>query len=361
MTTQKILTHQGTLFLLLVTWISFSVIMGCEIKQARPSTTPYDLTQLCKGSHYRGILLFDAHDHLTPGLSPKTIVQRMDEAGVGRIVLMANRGATNEDLIKALDNYPERFTIFVPAAGWGNVNTRLEFIDFAENLLRGGRFKGMGEFMIKHYPVSPQGGVGSIEGNLTSGDRDRLGRSSEAPMIDTPADSPLMRRMWSLAGRYQVPVIFHMETDDVAVAALERALADFPKVTFIWAHQNPVKTYGGRFEEYARKGDPELLRRLLSRYPNLYADISLGYETIFYRPEKDRILPQAWKALYEDFSDRFMIGLDNAYRSMFEQSFVRRAGFMRYWLDQLSPEAAERIGCINAHRIILRIHSHPSK
>lgn len=30
---------------------------------------------------------------------------------------------------------------------------------------------------------------------------------------------------------------------------------------------------------------------------------------------------------------------------------------MRNWLDQLSPEAAERIGCGNAHRIILRTHS----
>ncbi len=128
-------------------------------------------------------------------------------------------------------------------------------------------------------------------------------------------------------------------------------------MTFIWAHQNPVKTHGGPFEEHARHGAPGLLRRLLARYPNLYADISLGYESIFYRPARDRNLPEAWKTLYEEHSDRFMIGMDNAYREQFERSFVRRAGFVRDWLDQLSPETAERIGCGNAHRIILRTNS----
>lgn len=141
------------------------------------------------------------------------------------------------------------------------------------------------------------------------------------------------------------------------MAALERTLAEFPQVTFVWADQNPVKTHGGLFEEHARKGDPELLRQLLTRHPNLYADLSLGYESIFFRPERDRVLPTGWKALYEEFSHRFVIGLDNAYRDMFERAFVRRAGFVRDWLDQLSPETAERIGCANAHRIILRTQS----
>lgn len=303
----------------------------------------------------RRVIFFDVHDHLTPGLDPDKIVQLMDEAGVGRIVLMANRGATSEELLWALDRYPDRFIVFVPVVGWGWVNKNSEFVNFAERLLQSGRFRGMGEFIVKHYPVAPQGGVGSLE--ATNPGRDPEGRTKEAPMVDVPPDSPLMRWMWALAGRHQVPVILHMETDGASVAALERILAEFPQVTFIWAHQNPVKTQGGRFEEHARKGDPELLRRLLARYPNLYADISLGYESIFYRPARDRVLSEGWKALYEEYSDRFMIGTDNAYRDQFERFFVRRAGFMRDWLDQLSPQTAELIGCSNAHRIILGTHS----
>jgi hypothetical protein len=279
----------------------------------------------------------------------------MDEAGVGRIVLMANSGATAEELLQAQDRHPGRFIIFVPVYLWGSRNKDPGYVNIAERHLLSGRFRGMGEFILKHYPISPQGGVGSL--TARSPERLREAWNQEAPMVDVPPDSALMRMMWALAGRTQAPVIFHMETDDAAVAALERILEEFPQVTFVWAHQNPVKTQGGRFEEHARKGDPQLLRRLLARYPNLYADIALGYEGIFLRPERDSNLPGPWKSLYEEYSDRFMIGIDNAYREMFERAFVRRASLMRYWLNQLSPRAAERIGCANAHRIILRTQS----
>ncbi len=271
------------------------------------------------------------------------------------MVRMANRGASSEELLQAQDRSPDRFIIFVPVAGWGWQNKNPVFVNFAQGLLQSGRFRGMGEFMLKHYPVAPQGGVGSPK--ATDPGRDPEARTKEAPLIEVPSDSALMQRMWDLAGQTQAPAIFHMETDENSVAALERTLARFPRVSFIWAHQNPVKTHGGSLEEHARQADAGLLRRLLARYPNLHADISLGYESIFFQPARDRNLPGAWKALYEEHSDRFMIGMDNAYREQFERFFVRRTGFMRDWLDQLSPEAAEPIGCGNAHRIILRSHS----
>ena len=339
--------------LLLAGCLGFAGFAGGETAGRGPSVSAFAATWLRDDP--RRLILFDVHDHLTPGLSPDKIVQLMDEAGVGRIVLMSNRGATSEELLQAQDRYPGRFIIFVPVVGWGSANTNPRFVNFAERLLQSGRFTGMGEFMFKHYPVAAGGGVGRLES--TSPGRDPEGQTREVPMIDVPPDSPLMRQMWALAGQYRVPVIFHMETDGSSVAALERTLAAFPRVSFIWAHQNPVKTHGGRFEEHARQGDPGLLRRLLARYPNLYADISLGYESIFYRPARDRNLPEAWKALYEEYSNRFMIGMDNAYRDMFERFFVRRAGFMRDWIEQLSPEAAELISCGNVHRIILRTHS----
>lgn len=339
--------------LLLAGCLGFAGFAGGETAGRGPSVPASAPTWL--RDEPRRLILFDVHDHLTPGLSPDKIVQLMDEAGVGRIVLMANRGATAEELLQAQDRHPGRVIIFVPVAGWGWQSKNPGFVTFAQGLLQSGRFKGMGEFMLKHYPVAPQGGVASPK--ATDPGRDPEARTKEAPMIDVPPDSALMRSMWALAGQAQVPVIFHMETDGNSVATLERTLADFPRVSFIWAHQNPVKTHGGRFEEHARRGDPGLLRGHLARYPNLYADISLGYESIFYRPAGDRNLPEAWKALYEEYSDRFMIGMDNAYREQFERFFGRRAGFMRDWLAQLSPEAAERIGCSNAHRLILRTQS----
>jgi hypothetical protein len=49
-----------------------------------------------------------------------------------------------------------------------------------------------------------------------------------------------------------------------------------------------------------------------------------------------------------------MIGLDRPTRRSFETTFARRAEEMRVWLAQLTPRAAERIGCANAYRLLLK-------
>lgn len=305
-------------------------------------------TTACQTDPSRHLVLFDAHDHLTAGLDPRTIAGEMDRAGVGRIVLMANRRATWNDMTAAKRVLGDRAVLYVPSVGWGWNNRNPRFLDRASELLRSGQAAGIGELMALHYPIASGGRPGDESARPGGSD------TTEAPFVVNLFDEPPMRQLLAVASDAGAPVHFHMETTQESVASLERALEAFPKATFIWAHQNPVKLTGGRFAQHARQGDPELVRRLLTRYPNLYADISLGYESLFFDEGRDRNLPQAWRALYEDRSDRFMIGLDRPTRRSFETTFARRAEAMRAWLAQLTPRTAERIACSNAYRILLK-------
>jgi hypothetical protein len=119
----------------------------------------------------------------------------------------------------------------------------------------------------------------------------------------------------------------------------------------IWAHQNPVKMGGGPGAHYARQGDPEQIAALLNKHPNLFADISVGYETRFFQP-RDRQLPQSWRNLYERYNDRFVVGLDLATSVMWEKGYLPRVRVIRGWLSQLTRDTAKKIASENIERIL---------
>ena len=288
-----------------------------------------------------GVLpLIDAHNHIIPGMSAETIISFMDRAGIRKVILMTNRiapfrpmGWEDDFVLEAYEKYPHRIIPFLTTvrAGQGSISESA-FIEYAEEQLKKGKFQGMGEFMVEHYAVSEN-------------------PSTQAPHIRIPADSPLMQAMMRLGAKHSIPLTIHMETEPDTVAALERALRANPKTKVIWAHQNPVKMGGGPEARYARRGDPDQIARLLDKYPNLYADIAVGYESVFVQPQ-DRSLPEDWKQLYEKYNDRFVIGLDLAGDVMWEKRALPRANFMRAWLSQLSPDTARKLAHENIERIL---------
>ena len=284
--------------------------------------------------------LIDAHNHVVPGRSAETIVSFMDRAGIRKIVLMTNRippsrplGWEDAFVLEAYGRYPDRIIPFLTTvrAGQGSLSESA-FIEYAEAQLKTGKFKGMGEFMVEHYSVAGAG-------------------RAEAPHIRVPADRPLMQAMMRLGARYNVPLTIHMETTPDTLAALERSLQANPKTKLIWAHQNPVKMGGGPEERLARRGDPDQIARLFDKYPNLFADTALGYESMFVRPQ-DRSLPENWKGLYEKYNDRFVIGFDLADGNMWEKNALPRVNFIRAWLSQLSPDTARKLAYENIERIL---------
>jgi predicted TIM-barrel fold metal-dependent hydrolase len=132
-----------------------------------------------------------------------------------------------------------------------------------------------------------------------------------------------------------------MDASDDSVAEMERLLGSDRKGVWIWAHT-------GHFAE------PPLVRRLLQTHPNLYCELSYRgsiYPGLTRLPidTGGRLRPE-WKALLEEFPDRFVLGTD-----VDEPIVSRYAEFVQFWrgvLSQLSPETAGKIAYQNGERLL---------
>ena len=198
-------------------------------------------------------VLIDVHTHLPQGVSVDYLVSLIDEAGVAMVVLMpvfygANdpdgQGIADENLV--LDFYRQEPDRIIPFLGMqrpllSNVNRWLQpdnspavtdLLRFTENRLRTGLFRGIGEFIIRHYAYSLR------EGEAVGGE------------VTIPADTPLMRRFLDLAVEYDVPVTIHYEVDSESLASLRSMLGYGREAKIILAHN-------------CWRPDPETLRALL--------------------------------------------------------------------------------------------------
>lgn len=281
----------------------------------------------------------DAHNHLMPGLTPDALIASMDAVGVDKIVVMPLRERNFADRQRrALDThakYPDRIIPFVGLNGISRFNAKL--LKAIDRQLAGGKFRGMGEVLSRHYPFDK---------------KTKSGASVSAGDFDLPADSEGVDALLKLAARHGVVVIIHMETTAETVPALSRALARNPRTRVIWAHQTPIKTLDGSTEAHARKADPGQIAAMLEKYPNLYADIATGYEGLFIK-KGDGKLPQDWKRLYEKHGDRFVVGGDMPFLPLWKKGLHgRRLRIVRAWLRQLSPATRAKIASGNLERIL---------
>lgn len=270
----------------------------------------------------------DAHCHLASdachdGLcGADLIVEYMDEAGIDQVVLFSIGEGPSSEVIDAWSRYPDRI---VPLRGRDGLDIDdTSSLQFYRHDLERGLFHGVGEILTRH------GWYGA----------------------DDPPDHPVLLSLWALAGEFGVPALVHMGTrppgeDQAAIPAewladWERALEQTPSTTFIWAHSGPSR--------------PEVLRGLLERHPNLYADLS-ALNPVFFEV-RERAVPlelmidgPEWIRLLEDHSDRFMFGTDN-YTT---EAYLGTAELLAYVRDEvfsrLSAEAVQAIAHGNAERV----------
>ena len=250
------------------------------------------------------------------------------------------QGISDEDLV--LEFYKQRPDRIIPFLGMqrpelGQPNTARwlqpdvtaeKLLAFAETRLRTGFFRGIGEFILWHYPCSlPSGSIGGA--------------------VKIPADTPLMKRFLDLGSKYHVPVLIHHEIDPESLPALKRMLDYGRSTTVILAHN-------------CGRPDPATLKALLDEYPNVYCDlggmtINNAYgrvseppkpgQWIVKNPVEDGAghLRPHWITLYEAYADRFVgIGLDSAHPEgwAIPEHYGSTIAIFRSMLSDLSPEAA---------------------
>jgi predicted TIM-barrel fold metal-dependent hydrolase len=282
--------------------------------------------------------IIDLHMHLNGG-NLSTLVQLLDEVGV----LRAGSGGADSGVASSFAaQAPDRL---VPFAGEGEVRRAIradgahawnlespaivDYLDQLEVDLQAGRFEGIGLL----FPNNQVGGGAGLEPR-------------------SPADSPLMQRLWALSAQYQVPMSVAMNATDDSVAEMERLLASDRRGTWLWAGT-------GTF------ADPPLLRRLLQAHPNLYCDLS-GRMPLFrgkngppfdlipimdvvnIADANERLRPE-WKALLAEFPDRFVIGTDSPPVDFFYRTAI---DVWRHILEDLPPDIATKLAYGNAERLL---------
>lgn len=293
--------------------------------------------------------VIDAHGHLNGDMTAERLLGLMDAAGVKAMVLMARyySGAfdagngRDEQAAAFAAKHPGRFIPFVAGQRgdlgrnssyvWeGPTATGDRFLKGAREKLESGAFRGLGEFIIRHYAYQNFG----VQGG---GD------------VSLPLNTHLMDRIAALGAEFRAPVLIHLEAEPERAAGIERLLAAHPKTTFIWAHN-------------CGRGSAAAIGSFLSRFPRLMCDLGGmtaaepgGYGNFWPRKTPwihlvedgtGKLYPEM-RDLFERFPRRFMVGTDAAHTPAL-RSYASRIERFRVWLSQLSPAAARRIAHENA-------------
>jgi len=306
-------------------------------------------SQTVSATQMKNVRLVDAHNHIVRGMTLDDLIEWMDNSLVQRTLLMPiflggddpkGQGISDENLV--IEWYKKQPDRIIPFLGMQRTildKKRFEqpdaeaekFLQFTEDQLRTGIFKGMGEFILRQYSYSYN--------------------EMEAAGVKISADAPLMKRFLDLAAKYKVPVIIHCEIDKDSLPSLRKMLEYGRQVKIILAHN------GGR-------PDTATLQALLESYPNVFCDLAgmtLWGEYGFVGGEyaknpivdKTHQLLQAWKNLFEQYPDRFVgIGIDVVHPRRWDRGrYGQVVDAFRIMLSALSPQTADKISYQNAEKI----------
>lgn len=292
--------------------------------------------------------IIDAHMHLNADMSAERLISLMDQGGVRSMVLMTryyrgNAGGygSDEQALEYAAKYPGRFIPFIAGQRPELAGRRIEawnspsgWPQHFEVKARTGKFYGLGEFIMYHHAYTA------------------WGQSGGSDDVDLPVDSYLMNEVAKTGARYNLPVLIHLEGEPKQFADMIRLLEKQPNTKFIWAHN-------------CGRSSATQIRELLARFANLYCDLGgmtgdrkAGYgtywprQTPFIHPIEDgsgRLYPEM-KELFENFSDRFLVGTDVAHTPALA-TYGQRIERFRQLLSQLTPLTARRLAYQNAERL----------
>lgn len=182
-------------------------------------------------------------------------------------------------------------------------------------------------------------------------DAGALGFGEHKPML--PIDDRLNMRLYEACSDVGLPVLFHLDNranmDRPGLPGLERVLKALPDLVMIghgkgwWA-----SIAGGLTQADLHVGYPRgpvapggAIDRLMDRYGNLYGDLSSSGAHAMLRD------PPFGRAFLARRADRLLFGTD--YYDLTQRDFPHFELFERLGV---APEHRERIGRVNAHRLL---------
>ena len=239
--------------------------------------------------------IFDAHIHYSHDavdlLPPADAIAILRKAGIRRaLVSSSGDGGTQKLLALA----PELILPSLrPYRSRGEIGTWVRdesVVAFLEERLAASRYVALGEFHV----------------------------------YGADADLPVVRKSVALARKHSLVLHAHSDAD-----AIERLFRQYPDARILWAHSG--------FER------PGGIAALLRRYPKLWCDLA-------FRSEHGGDVPAEWRALFDEFPDRFMVGTDTFTPERWHY-IGEHANWSRAWLAKLPASLAEKIAWRNAEAL----------
>jgi len=165
--------------------------------------------------------------------------------------------------------------------------------------------------------------------------------SSPEPMVQfkVRADSPTLKALLALAGKYERPLNIHAQWDPDTAQEVERLAASDRNARLILAHCGST-------------ADAAAIRGVLERNANVACDLSacsappLQGKADRFAVYDERGVRGSWKQLIEDYPDRFAVGLDIL--QSWEEYEVTVRAIRLGLLANLSPATAEKVAYRNA-------------
>jgi len=285
----------------------------------------------------------------------------MDEAGVALMTLGGYwaAGGNKEQRYRwgyyirnAVNTDPDRFVLSTNKGGnrnwWKQKGAGpRSFIGQLEKQVRGSDYTFISQIEFRHYMSNAQ---------CKSGKTDRD--------LDIPLDGKSGRRIFQLSAETGVAFSINLEPEDAPLAALEKMLSRYPKAKVIVSHFGQI-----RHPEREKQSSPQLVRRLLTTYSNLYYDLSTGepgrryrcasrpLDSVIWQDDgrggQKKKLKAEYKTILTEFSGRFVAGFDYGPENRQSRSYLRRRiANMRLILRDLPDNAKHDIGYRNGWRLL---------
>jgi hypothetical protein len=244
-------------------------------------------------SQAAGLPIFDAHIHYShdawDNLPPPEAIAILRKAGLKRAVVSSSGDEGTQRLVAAAPDLV--IPSLRPYRTRGDVATWMRddtVATFVEERLTKSRYAAIGEFHV----------------------------------YGADADLPVPRRIVALAKQHRLILHAHSDTD-----AIERLVRQDPDARILWAHSG--------FDA------PERVRAMLRTHRNLWCDLAFRTEQ-----GSGGKVPPEWRAAFEEFPDRFMVGTDTFTPERWHY-IVEHATWSRAWLADLPPALAERLAWRN--------------
>lgn len=140
-------------------------------------------------------------------------------------------------------------------------------------------------------------------------------------------ETPVLQRMIALAKQHDLLLHAHSDAD-----AIDRIFKSFPQARVLWAHSG--------FDR------PDEIRATLRKHKNLWSDLAFRND----QASGDKV-PEEWRAAFEEFPDRFMVGTDTFAPERWYY-ISSHADYTRGWLKDLPPAIAKKIAYENAETML---------